>query len=67
MKSAITGNYIIFGSCGTHPKKPSNSRPWIENNQVQVSELSQEDEEVLISIIDNMAIEDVSSMKLQQD
>ena len=67
MQSAITGNYtILFGSCGTHPKKPSNRRPWIGNNQVQLSGSSPEDEEFLISIMDNMAIEDVSSMEIQQ-
>ena len=67
MQSVITGNYIIFGLCGTHSKKPNNNRPWIGNNQVQVSRSSPEDEEVLISIMDNMVLEDVKSMEVQQD
>ena len=40
---------------------------WMETNQIQASSSTQEDEEVLISIMDTMSIEDVDHMETQQD
>ena len=39
----------------------------MEINQIQASNLIHEDEEVLISIMDTMLIEDVDHMEIQQD
>ena len=59
MQSTITGSYIIFGSCGKHSKKADKDRLWIAANQVQVSTSAPKDEEVLISIMDTMTIDDM--------
>ena len=67
MQSTITGSYIIFGSCGKHSKKADKSRLWIAANQVQVSSSVPDDEEVLISIMDTMTIEDMDSVEAQQE
>ena len=32
MQSEITGNYIIFGSCGKHSKQAGKNKSWIESN-----------------------------------
>ena len=39
----------------------------METNQIQTLSSTQEDEEVLISIMDTMSIEDVDHMEIQQD
>ena len=57
MRSTITGNYIIFGSCGKHSKEMNNSELWIGTNQVSTLEAC--DEEVLVSIMDTMRINDL--------
>ena len=67
MQSKITGSYIIFGSCGKHSKKADKSRLWITANQVQVSSSVPDDEEVLISIMDTMTVEDMDSVEAQQE
>ena len=67
MQSKITRSYINFGSCGKHSKKVDRNRSWIEANQIQVSSSVLEDEEVLISIMDTMTIQNVDSMEAQQD
>ena len=67
MQSEITGNYIIFGSCGKHSKQAGKNKSWIESNQIQVSCSVPEGEEVLISIMDTMTIENVDYMEVHQD
>ena len=67
MPSAITGNYIIFGLCGTYSKEPNNNKSWIGNNQVQVSRSTQENEEVWTPIMEEITIKDVSSIEVLQD
>ena len=67
MQSDITGNYILLGSCDKHSKQSGKNQSWIETNQVQVSSSIPEGEEVLISIMDTMKIEDVDHMEVQQD
>ena len=67
MQSTITGSYIIFGSCGKHSKKAENNRLWMTANQVQVSTSAPRDEEVLISIMDTMTIDDMDSVEAQQE
>ena len=64
MQSEITGNYILFGSCGKHSKQANKNEFWIEANQIQVSSSIPEGEEVLISIMDTMTIEDVDHMEV---
>ena len=67
MQSTITGSYIIFRPWGNHSKKVDKSRLWIEANPVQVSSSVPNDEEVIISIMDTMTIEDMYSMEAQQE
>ena len=64
MQSEITGNYILFRSCGKHSKQTGKNKSWIETNQVQVLSSIQENEEVLM---DTMIIEDVDHIEVQQD
>ena len=66
MQSAITGNYIIFGSCGQHSKRSDKNKPWVRTNQVQELRLTPKDEEVLISIVDTMTLQDMDPMEVQQ-
>ena len=37
MQSAITGNYIIFGSCEQHSKRLDKNNSWIRTTQIQES------------------------------
>ena len=67
MQSTITGSYIIFGSWGKHSKKANKNKSWIGANQVQVSSLVPGDEEILISIMDTMTLEDMDSNEVQQE
>ena len=64
MKSEIIGNYILLGSCGTHSKQAGKKESWIGANQIQVTSSTSEEEEVLISIMDTMIIEDVEQMEV---
>ena len=57
MQSTITGSYIIFGSCGKHSRRADSGELWMTANQVSTS--APEDEEVLISIMDTMKIDDM--------
>ena len=57
MRSTIMGNYIIFRSCGKHSKEMDSRESWISANQV--STLIPKDEEVLVSIMDTMKINDI--------
>ena len=67
MQIAITGSYIIFGSCGKHSKKAKKNKSWIGSNQVQVSSSVPGDEEILISIMDTMTLEDMDFVEDQQE
>ena len=67
MQSEITGNYILLGSCSKHSKQAGKKESWIEANQIQVTSSIPEVEEVLISIIDTMTIEDVEQMEVKED
>ena len=57
MRSTITGNYIIFGSCGKHSNEMDSSESWISANQVSTPR--SRDEEVLVSIMSTMKINDM--------
>ena len=37
MQSEITGNYILFGSCGKHSKQTGKEESWIGANQIQAT------------------------------
>ena len=67
MQSAITGSYIIFGSYGKHSNKANKNKSWIGANQLQASSSVPHDEENLISIMDTMTLEDMDSVKVQQE
>ena len=67
MQNTITESYIIFGSCGKHSKKANKNQLRIGANQVQVSSLVPGDEEILISIMDTMTLEDMDSVKVKQE
>ena len=64
MQSAITGNYIIFRSCGQHSKTLDKNKSWIRTNQVQESRSTPEDKKVLISIMDTMTLQDMDPMEV---
>ena len=60
MQSEITGNFIIFGSCGRLLRQMTEESR-MQMNQIQATSLNQEDDEVLISIMDTMLIEERGS------
>ena len=67
MQSEVTGNYILFGSCGKHSKQTGKEKSWIGANQVQATSPTRENEEILILVMETMTIEDVEQMEVQQN
>ena len=63
MQSEITGNYIIFGSCRRYLRHTKDRNPWIRNNQFQENESSQSDEEIVISIMGSVNLDDAKIYK----
>ena len=63
MQSEITGRYIIFGSCNRHTSHSRNRNTWIRNNQFQEGESQSPDEEVLISIMGSISLDDVDQVE----
>ena len=63
MQSEITGKYIIFGSCRRHSRHTMNRSPWIRSNQFQENGSPQSDEEVVISIMGSVSLDDVEYME----
>ena len=66
MQSAITRDYIIFGSCGQQSKRLDKNKSWTRNNQVQVSRSTPDDEEILISSVDTMTLQAIDPVEVQQ-
>ena len=66
MQSAITGNYIIFRSCGQQSKRLDKNKSRIRNNQVQVLRSTPDDEEILISSVDTMTLQAIDPVEVQQ-
>ena len=67
MQTAVTGNYIIFGTCETYSQQLDNHKSSINDNQVQASRLTPKDEKVLTSILYEMIIKDEVHMEVQQE
>ena len=63
MQSEITGKYIIFGSCRRHSRHTEDRSPWIRSNQFQENGSPQSDEEVVISIMGSVNLDDVEGME----
>ena len=64
MQSEITGRYIILGSCSRHTAHSGVRNPWIRNNQFQEDDSHPPSEEVLISIMGSINLDDVDSMEI---
>ena len=58
MESAITSDYIILGSCIAYSQKLNNHKSSTNNNQMQVSRLTPDDEEVRTPILEEIIIEE---------
>ena len=63
IQSEITGNYIIFGSCRRHSRHTKDRNPWIRSNQFQENESSQSDEEIVISIMGLVNLDDAKNIE----
>ena len=63
MQSEITGRYIILGSCNRHASYSKNRNTWIRNNQFHESESQPPEEEVLISIMGSISLDDVDQVE----
>ena len=63
MQSEITGNYIIFRSCRRHSRHTKDRNPWIRSNQIQENESSQSDEEIVISIMGSVNLDDAENIQ----
>ena len=64
MQSEITGRYIIFQSCNRHRSHSGVKNTWIRNNQFQEDDSHPPSEEVLISIMKSIKLDDVDSMEV---
>ena len=63
IQSEITGRYIIFGACSRHNSHSRSRNPWVRSNQVQQHRSDSPSNDVLISIMDLMQINETSSME----
>ena len=63
MQSEITGRYIIFRSSNRHTSHSRRRSTWIRNNQFQETESQSPDEEVLISIMGSISLDDVDQVE----
>ena len=64
MQSEITGRYIIFRSYKRHAGHSGDRNPWIRNNQFHEGESQKPNEEVLISIMGSISLDDVDSIEV---
>ena len=64
MQSEITGRYIIFGSCNRHMSHSGGRNTWVRNNQFQENESHPPSDEVLISIMGSISLDDVDKMEI---
>ena len=62
MQSEITGRYIIFGSCSRHKLRSRGKNTWVKSSQIQENEPCPSSEEVLISIMDSINLNEASNM-----
>ena len=63
MQSKITERDIIFWSCNRHVLHSKNKNTWIRNIQFHESESQSPDEEVLISIMGSISLDDVDQVE----
>ena len=63
MQSEITGYYIIFGSCRRHSRHTKDRNPWIRSNQFYENGFPQSDEEIVISIMGSVNLDDAKNIK----
>ena len=64
MQSEITGRYIIFGSCSRHISHSRGRSTWVRNNQFQENESQSPSDEVLISIMGSISLDDVDKVEI---
>ena len=64
LSKSFRGKYIIFGSCSRHISHSGVRNTWIRNNQFQEDDSHPPSEEVLISIIGSINLDDVDSIKV---
>ena len=67
MQSEITGRYIIFGACKRHNSHSRSRNSWVRSNQVQQQRSDSPNNDVLISIMDSMHINETNSMKPREN
>ena len=63
MQSEITGKYIIFGSCHKHTSHSRRRNTWIQSNQVHENKDQDPDQEVLVSIMGSINLDDVDQIE----
>ena len=64
MQSEITGRYIIFGSCSRHKSHSKGRNTWVRSNQFQENELLPSSDEVLISIMGSISLDEVDNVEI---
>ena len=64
MQSEITGKYIIFRACSRHYSHSRRRNPWVRSNQVQQDKSDSSSEDVLISIMDLIHLNEAGIMEL---
>ena len=63
MQSEITGKYIIFGSCHKHTSHSRRRNTWIRSNQVHENKDQDPDQEVLVSIMGSINLDNVDQIE----
>ena len=63
MQSEITGKYIIFGACSRHNLHSKIRNPWVRSNQVQQDKSDSSSDDVLISIMHSIHLNEAGDMK----
>ena len=63
MQSEIKGKYIIFGSCRRHSTHTENINLLIRSYQFQENGSPQSDEEVVISIMGSVNLDDTENIQ----
>ena len=63
MQSEITERYIIFRACSRHNSHSRSRNPWVRSNQVQKDKSDSSSEEVLISIMVSIHLNETGDME----
>ena len=65
MQSVLTGSFLLFGSCDRHSEQISGGEARVQKNQIQASCGNEDEDEILISVLGTLSLDDVDHMEIQ--